>query len=436
MTTTMPRPRAAAFLLPAAALLLAATAALAAGPAIRQLDGKKLPIGDADSLARRILRENNVTGAQIAILNDGQLAWIAAYGERDTQLHLAMQPDTTTWAASITKSVFATYVMQLAAQGVIPLDTPIAQLLPQPLDHYPAFKDTAADLVRDPRYATITPRMLLSHSSGLANFAALEPDKKMHLHFVPGTRFAYSGDGINLMQLVVEQRMNQPLEQLMQNAIFTPLRMQQTALTWNPAFQSNVADRYDPDGKLLGHTRRDRARAAGSMTTSAQDLVNFTTALLAREKEGKGIKIARGLTGMPLNAAEDTQTFAPLLKPDTFRQMLTPVINIDTAHQFPTLVDKKSPEGPAVGLAYGIGWGLLTKTKYGEAFFKEGHGDGAQNYMICFTRHRDCMIILTNSDNGELAFKALLEGILGDTVTPWEWEGYTKEQVIANRLNQ
>lgn len=410
-------------------LSLLTLSANAAGPTIRRLDGRKLPIAEADSLARRVLNENHVTGAEIAVINDGQLAWISAYGRRDTQMHLAMQPDTTTWAASITKSVFATYVLQLAQQGVVPLDTPIAQLLPRPLDSYADYKDTASELVRDPRYAAITPRMLLSHSSGLANFASLEPDKKMHLHFAPGTRFAYSGEGINLLQLVVEQRMNQPLEQLMQAAIFTPLRMQQTSLTWNPAFQPNVADRYDADGNFISHTRRDRARAAGSMTTSAQDLVNFTSALLAREKEGKGMKIARGLTGMPLNAAEDTQAFPPLLKPESFKAMLTPVIAIDSLHEFPTFAEAKGTEGPAVGLSYGLGWGLLTKTKYGEAFFKEGHGDGAQNYMICFTRHRDCMIILTNSDNGELAFRPLLEGILGDDVTPWVWEGYTPEMI-------
>lgn len=408
-----------------ALLLCAAFAAHAAGPVIRQLDGKKLPIAGADSLARRVLSENHVTGAAIAVLNDGRLAWISGYGERDTQRHLPMQPGTTTWAASITKSVFATYVMQLAQQGLLPLDTPIAQLLPRPLHEYAAYRDSAAELVSDPRYKAITPRMLLAHTSGLANFAAYEPDKKMHLHFDPGTRFAYSGEGINLLQLVVEQRMNQPLQQQMETAFFTPLRMTATSLVWNPAFASNVADRYDADGKFISHTRRDNARAAGSMTTSAQDLANFAAALLASEKKGKSMKTSRG------DGA--TQNFAPLLKPETFRQMLTPVIAIDAAHQFPTLEDKKSAEGPAVGLGYGLGWGVLTKTRFGEAFFKEGHGDGAQNYMICFTRHRDCMILLTNSDNGELAFQQLLEGILGDTVTPWEWEGYTKQQVIANR---
>ena len=103
--------------------------------------------------------------------------------------------------------------------------------------------------------------------------------------------------------------------------------------------------------------------------------------------------------------------------------MLKPVVKINHAHQFPAF-DGPGKEGPAVGLAYGTGWGLLTHTPFGPAFFKEGHGDGAQTYMICFERSSSCMILLTNSDNGESAFRPLLEKILGDTVTPWEWEGY------------
>ena len=43
------------------------------------------------------------------------------------------------------------------------------------------------------------------------------------------------------------------------------------------------------------------------------------------------------------------------------------------------------------------------------------------------------MILLTNSDNGELAFRPLLETIFGDTVTPWEWEGYTPAYIERAR---
>jgi len=116
--------------------------------------------------------------------------------------------------------------------------------------------------------------------------------------------------------------------------------------------------------------------------------------------------------------------------------MLRPVLRIDTLHEFAIRANEgKGKEAGDVGLAYGVGWGLLTHTRYGPAFFKEGHGDGAQNYMICFERSKSCMILLTNSDNGELAFRPLLEKILGDTVTPFEWEGYTPEYIEQSRKN-
>jgi hypothetical protein len=60
------------------------------------------------------------------------------------------------------------------------------------------------------------------------------------------------------------------------------------------------------------------------------------------------------------------------------------------------------------------------------------HVTGAQTYLICFERGQACMILLTNSDNGELAFRTLLEGIFGDTVAPGEWEGYTPGFIAAS----
>jgi len=391
---------------------------------IRRLDGERIAAEDAEARAAKILTDNHVTGAQIAVLNDGRLVWTAGFGYRNRDRRLFMTPDTTTWAASITKSVFATYVIQLAQDKKLNLDMSITKLLDKPLDTYPDYRDSASEIVRDPRFAAVTPRMLLSHTSGLANFATLELDKKMHLHFDPGTHFAYSGEGLNLLQFILEQREHQPLEAMMQNAIFDPLHMTHTSMVWNPAFASNVADRYDADEKFLSQTRRDHARGAGSMTTSVQDLSLFLMNLLY-EPPGKKDPKHPSLP-VPVH---------PLLWPGTLRTMLKPVIRIDTLHQFPTLDTAKGTEAPAVGLAYGLGWGLLTKTRFGPAFFKEGHGDGAQNYLICFTRHRDCIIILTNSDNGELAFKPLLEDIFGDTVTPWVWENYTPDGIRASRAN-
>ena len=94
---------------------------------IHRLDGSTLSAAAADSLARRVLAAHQVTGAQIAVVNDGKLVWSGAYGERRREPSLPMDNETVTWAASITKSVFATYVMQLVERGEFDLDLPIAK---------------------------------------------------------------------------------------------------------------------------------------------------------------------------------------------------------------------------------------------------------------------------------------------------------------------
>ncbi len=388
-------------------MVLLASDARAQGPqSIRRLDGTHISVADADAFAKKTLDAAHVTGAQIAVLDEGRLVWSAAYGLRRREPALPMERETTMWAASITKAVFGTYVMQLVERGEFNLDEPIARQLPQPLTAYEPYKEIATEVVKDPAWVTVTPRMLMAHTSGLANFAFLEPDKKMHLQFAPGTQYRYSGEGLNLVQFVIEQKKGKGLDSLMQESIFTPLGMSRTGMIYRKEFEANVADRYDTDEKFVSQTKRFPARGAGSMTTSADDLARFASALLA----------------------------GTLMKPATRAEMLRPFIAITSLHQF-ALEPNEPPgkEAADVGLAYGVGWGLLTKTPFGPAFFKEGHGDGAQTYIICVERRRACMILLTNSDNGELAFRPLLETILGNTATPWEWEGYTESYIRRSR---
>jgi CubicO group peptidase (beta-lactamase class C family) len=389
--------------------VLAALLLTTAAPAqtLDRVDGTTLTTAQARTIADAELARDRVTGAQIALLHNGRTIWTYAYGLRDVEHHLAMTPDTYIWAASITKAVFATWVMTLVEHHRLDLDRPIAEYMPGDLSGY--YHDTSL-LTSDPRYRKLTPRMLLAHTSSLCNYAPADiPDGKLRIQYEPGTRFAYSGEGLTLLQYVIEQSItHEPIETSMQRDLFTPLGMNTTSLTWNNRFLADNAVRYSSTGKFLNYTRKDNARASGSMATSVNDLSQFLEALLANR----------------------------ILQPATRDEMLTPQIAIRAAHQFPTLDPTTSEEGPSIGLSYGLGWGLLTHTKYGPAFFKEGHGDGAENYLICFTRHQDCLVLLTNSDNGELAFRPLLEQLLGDTVTPWTWEAYTREQILNNPEHQ
>ena len=100
--------------------------------------------------------------------------------------------------------------MQMVEAGELNFDASIATYLPKPLPEYDKYKDLAGD----ERWRKITPRILLSHTAGFANFTALEPDQKLRIHWEPGTHFAYSGEGINLLQFVIEQKTGRSLTDL------------------------------------------------------------------------------------------------------------------------------------------------------------------------------------------------------------------------------
>ena len=67
---------------------------------IRRLDGTTISVAEADAFARKTLEAAHVTGAQIAVLDRGQLVWSGAFGMRRLDPPLPMDRETTTWAAS------------------------------------------------------------------------------------------------------------------------------------------------------------------------------------------------------------------------------------------------------------------------------------------------------------------------------------------------
>ena len=131
---------------------------------------------------------------------------------------------------------------------------------------------------------TLTFRTLLAHTTGFANYGWLEPDEKLRIHWEPGTRYGYSGEGINLAQFVLEQGLGLEVGAEMQRRVFTPLGMTRTSMTWRDDFEDNFVAGYDADGKRLGHKVRQRVRAAGSMDTTPADYARFLAAVAARRR--------------------------------------------------------------------------------------------------------------------------------------------------------
>ena len=66
----------------------------------------------------------------------------------------------------------------------------------------------------------------------------------------------------------------------------------------------------------------------------------------------------------------------------------------------------------------------------GEAFFKEGRGEGWHHYVVCFDKPKTGILIMTNNSNGEDRYGGLLEDLIRDTFTPLEWEGFRPSQEV------
>jgi CubicO group peptidase (beta-lactamase class C family) len=377
-------------------LIATMTATVALGtvtkePTVKRLDGSAIAAAEIDATVTRLMRAAEVTGVSIAILNHGKIVYLKSYGLRDKEKSLPLTEDSVMSAASFTKVAFAYLVMQLVEQKLLDLDQPVYKYLPRPLADYVEYKDLGSDS----RAKRITARMLLSHTSGFPNWRAFEDDRKLKIHFDPGSKYAYSGEGIVLLQRVVEAITQESLKDLMQIRVFKPLGMTRTSMVWEDHFDSNYANGYDEYGRSLGSQRRKTADAAGSMLTTPRDFARFMLAVM----QGEG------------------------LRSETRELMVSPQIQILSKHQFPTLAPDTTEANKPIRLSYGLGWGLYW-TPYGKAFFKEGHDAGWRNYTVCFDNSKLGIVIMTNSSNGEGIFKELLETLIRNTFTPIEWEGY------------
>lgn len=367
---------------------------------IRRLDGTAISAGEIDATVTHLLQAAEVPGIGIAIFNDNKIAYLKTYGLRDKEKNLPLTPDSVMTAASLTKSAFATMVVELVRQGVVDLDKPVYQYLPKPLPEYTFYRDLAGD----ERYKLITLRMCLDHTTGFPNLRAFMDDHKLSINFTPGSRFAYSGEGILLAQFVVETVTKKSLNELMREHIFTPDGMTRSSMVWEERFESDFANPYDEYGRPLALYRRTTADAAGGMQTTLRDYANFLQAILdGHNPDAKSREL-----------------------------MLTPEVQIYQKHGFPSLNTETTDANRGIKLGYGLGWGLYF-TPHDRAFFKEGHDEGWRHYAVCFEKSGAGILIMTNSSNGEGIYKALLETLLRDTWTPIEWEGFTPYDQLPPR---
>ncbi|HLK28064.1 MAG TPA: serine hydrolase [Puia sp.] len=361
---------------------------------IRRLDGSMISTSDIDKTITQLMSNAEVTGFCISIINDNKITYTKTYGLKNKEKNELIDTSTVFYGASLSKAVFAYIVMQLVQEGVIDIYKPIWAYINKPLPMYESYNN----LADDERWKFITVRDCLRHATGFPNWRWFNPkgNNQLEIFFDPGERYAYSGEGILLLQLAVEETTHKSLEQLAQERVFKPLGMTRTSYVWQTAFENNFAFGYNENGEMLKKKKRSTPNAAGSMETTIADYSRFIEAVM----QSKGL-------------ADSTKHL-----------MLFPQIPIKTKHQFPSLnTDTAEYPYKNIDLSYGLGWGLF-KCNYGKAFFKEGHDDGWAHYNVNFPDKKISLIMMSNSSNAEGIFKEALEKLIGDTYTPWDWENY------------
>ena len=374
-----------------AAILVALILVTASAPATGAL-----PMAtDLDVEVSRAMKATGAKGLALAIIDAGALRYVQAFGVRDAKGD-ALTPNTLMYGASLTKTVFAYAVMQLVDRGKLNLDQPIASMLRKPLVDFPANENYPkwADLAGDDRWRLITPRHALTHSTGLPNYASLEDDGRLHIHFTPGTRYAYSGAGIALLQFGLEKGALLSVRDLT-DAVFKQLGMTRTHLRWNEAFADNVADGWRDNGDAEPHVKQDEARAASSMDTTIIDMSKF----VAAQVTCKGLSVA------------------------SCAQMTQGQLHISSRRQFPTLrSDLQLPSRlQRKDLYSGLGV-IVFDGPQGRGFYKGGHDSSTGNMLVCLERPQRCVVILSNDVRAEKAFPRLVKFILGEAGVPFDWE--------------
>ncbi|MFT3822562.1 MAG: serine hydrolase [Chitinophagaceae bacterium] len=316
-----------------------------------------------------LLQKSDVPGLSIALIRNGELVWAGAFGTANADTKKPVTVNTVFEAASLSKPVFAYAVLKLVDEGKLNLDTPLNKYLG---NNY--------DVVNDDRINLITARHVLSHTSGFPNWRNDDGTTTLTIHFKPGEKFSYSGEGMVYLSKVVEKITGMRFENFMQAYALKPLGMTSSSYIWRNRYDTLKAYRHDMLGKLSGRnqpesgredTLNDHGNAAASMTTTAGDYAKFVIALL----KGTG------------------------LKKQTWQQLFTPQIRV---------TEKYPP------VAWGLGIGLETMPE-GTYCWHWGDNGDSKAYITASLQSKNAVVYFADGHNGLAFTKDILDDAIGGT---------------------
>lgn len=234
-------------------------------------------------LIDREMAQNEITGISIALVDNQQVVWQQGFGYADLENRTPATPETVYRAGSIAKVFTAAAAMQLAEQGKLDIDHPLAAALPE-------FSIKS----RFPNAAPVTPRNIMCHHSGLpSNFLrglfVRDPERfdsvvgaihDEHLAFPPNYVFSYSNLGMALLGAAIQKVSGEAFDTYMHDHFFLPLGMPQSSFAQRP-----VAKTYDRNKESEAFSLRDMP--AANLLSNVVDLSQFMKMQFADGKSGK-----------------------------------------------------------------------------------------------------------------------------------------------------
>jgi CubicO group peptidase (beta-lactamase class C family) len=190
--------------------------------------------------------KGEISGIVTLVADKDNVLHLAAVGTNDIATGRKMQTDDLFWIASMSKPITATGIAILVDDGKLTFDDPVEKFIPE-------FADITLASGEKPS-RPITLRDVLTHTSGLGDLTKRDPHltladsaraiAKLHLRFQPGSRWAYSTAGIDVMGRVIEVASGMPFADFQQKRIFDPLGMTNTTFWLTPEQYQRYARSY------------------------------------------------------------------------------------------------------------------------------------------------------------------------------------------------
>ncbi|MBI3409121.1 MAG: serine hydrolase [Planctomycetes bacterium] len=346
---------------------------------LRADDEKEKIIARIERAVPRLLSEGEVPGLSVALIHKGELAWHHGFGVKNAKTKEPVGDDTVFEAASLSKPIFAYLVMLLVDAGLIDLDVPLQKYLP---GNY--------DVGDDARLGKITARHVLSHTPGFPNWRT--STKSLKIHFTPGERFSYSGEGFVYLTKVVEHVTGEKLNDLLNKKVIEPLQMTDSSFIWRDSYDKQHSHRHNVLSNPTPWYKSDTPNAAYSLHTTARDYGRFLAAVI----KGTG------------------------LKAETRRNMLTPQIKVSASGTNNT---EHAPENLSRSLSWGLGWGLQTNGD-GTAFWHWGDNGDTKSFVVVYDKQQLGLVVFTNSANGMSIIPEIVDEAIGGEQQSPSWLKY------------